>query len=74
MKLRTAIKKSNRVFIQASCGGTPIRFQVLKKEAVIELSGFHSYIDEDLDDDSIWSEDQGCCPTWDGNDLILSFT
>jgi hypothetical protein len=77
MKLRTAIKKSTRVFVQASCNGTPIKFQVSKKEALLKLSGFHNYLDEDLDkeeNDFIWSISEGLFPFWSENDLILSFT
>ena len=77
MKLRTAIRKASRVFITASCAGTPTSFQVSKTEVKRVLSGFTYLIDEDLNDYSwncpAWSKDAGCYPSWKGNDLYLSF-
>ncbi|MAH80853.1 MAG: hypothetical protein CMP39_04160 [Rickettsiales bacterium] len=73
MKLRTAIRKSTRVFVTTSCAGTPTSFQVSKMEVKRVLSGFTNLIDEDLNDENAWSQDDGCYPYWEGNDLYLTF-
>jgi len=73
MKLRTAIRKASRVFITASYAGTPTSFQVSKTEVKRVLSGFTNLIDEDLNDENVWSMDDGCYSYWEGNDLYLKF-
>ena len=83
MKLRTAIRKANQVYISASCCGNPIYFQVSKLEVLRVLSsqGLHELLDGHLpmsvDDEvesDIWSWDEGLMPLWNGKDLKLRFT
>jgi len=74
MKLRTAIRKADGVFVQASYIGTPIRFRVSKAEALRVISRFTIDLDQDLDDEDHWSYDEGCNPFWIYNDLVLSYT
>ena len=71
MKLRTAIHAADKVFIQASNCGTPIRFRVAKAEVYRVVSPY--FLDADLGAD-VWSDDEGLAPFWIGPDLILSFT
>jgi len=75
MKLRTAIRKADGVYVQASYCGTPIRFRVSKAEALRVISRDTIDLDQDLDDEDHWSQDDGCNPFWsDDNDLVLSYT
>ena len=74
MKLRTAIRKAKRVFVQASYNGTPICFHVSKAEVLRVLATETRDLDLDLDDEDNWSLDEGCHPYWIRNNLILSYT
>ena len=74
MKLRTAIRKANKIFITATCGSSLLDFQISKKEIAHVMGGFINLIDKNLDDEDAWSRDGGCYPYWLNNDLILSFT
>ena len=83
MKLRTAIRKANQVYIIASCSGQHIYFQVSKAEVLRVLGDkvFDEFLDAHLpmsvDDEvesDIWSWDEGLMPLWNGKDLKLRFT
>jgi hypothetical protein len=68
MKLRTAIHAADKVFIQASNCGTPIRFKVAKKEVNRVVDDY--YLDADLGSD-VWSGNE---VFWVKNNLVLSYT
>jgi len=72
MKLKTAIHAADKVFIQASFTGVPIRFRVSKAEVYRVVDAY--YLDADLNEEDVWSDDEGLSPLWIKNDLILSFT
>ena len=83
MKLRTAIRKADRVTIGTSFNGQHIYFQVSKVEVLRVLNS--SKLDELLDghlpmsvddevESDIWSWDEGLMPLWNGKDLKLRFT
>jgi len=83
MKLRTAIRKANQVYIIASCSGQHIYFQVSKAEVLRVLGDkvFDEFLDAHLpmsvDDEvesDIWSWDDGMMPQWSGNNLTLRFS
>ena len=72
MKLRQAVGAADKVFVQASNCGTPIRFRLHQVEVYRVVETY--YLESDLNDENVWSDDEGLNPFWEGNDLILSYT
>lgn len=68
MKLRTAIDAADKVFIEISRSGNPIRFSVAKKEVNRVIDDY--YLDSDLGSD-VWSGNE---VFWDKSSLVLSYT